>query len=376
MGTVTTELKKLIKRVLRPARDALRYLSWVRKDAARNRRWSQGKGPRILVTRDCSGDPLRYEVILDWVEANFPEIRAFFELHRLPFDARDLSRYGLHVPWLQDPVQQYAPRAYIWANQLAERCDAHGIPVINRVDRLTNATKALGSRLIASAGIRTPRTEWIRDIKEFRETLLGMSLPLIVREDWGHNAPMYRATTPNEARDLPVDCLRRPIAAEFIDTRSPRDDLYRKYRYVAIGDEGVPLHQHTSTHWITRGGNCEFSEALVKEEMEYLGREDPNHELLQHARRALGLDIVAFDYSHDSRGELIVWEANPSPTLRFPRKKHRNYRRPALERTMAGIISLYLTRAGLPVPPKIVELLSLRNQAEASSTLAAHLGES
>jgi hypothetical protein len=346
---------------------ALQYLLWVRRDASRNRRWSK-RGPRILVTRDCIEAPTANEVILEWVESNFPEIRALVELRRLPYRVRDWSRYVLHVPWLQDPVQHWSSRAYSSATRLAKQCDEHRVPVINRVERLTNTTKALGSRIIASVGIRTPRIEWIEDVEEFRETLLGFDFPVIVREDWGHNAPMYRATSHAELRDLPFDRVCRPIAVEFIDVRSPRDGLYRKYRYVAIGDKGVPLHMHTSTHWITRGANCERSEALIAEELEFLGREDPNHEILQRARKALGLDFVAFDYSYDSDGKIVVWEANPFPLLRFPQKEHRRYRSAALERTMAGIISLYLRKARLSVPPKIDELFSMGNSMSPSNS--------
>ncbi|HUG93332.1 MAG TPA: hypothetical protein VML55_21005 [Planctomycetaceae bacterium] len=77
----------------------------------------------------------------------------------------------------------------------------------------------------------------------------------------------------------------------------------------------MPLHLHVSADWQTRGTNCVYTEELCQEELAYLGGPDPNHARLQRARQALGLDFVAFDYSYDHEGRLVVWEANPFPLL-------------------------------------------------------------
>jgi len=54
---------------------------------------------------------------------------------------------------LQDPVENWSPRAHRWSVALAAECDQRGIPVINRVDRISNSVKPVGVRLIAGAGI-------------------------------------------------------------------------------------------------------------------------------------------------------------------------------------------------------------------------------
>ena len=41
---------------------------------------------------------------------------------------------------------------------------------------------------------------------------------------------------PRDASQIPLQQFARPIAVEFVDVRSPRDGLIRKYRYMAVGD--------------------------------------------------------------------------------------------------------------------------------------------
>ena len=120
------------------------------------------------------------------MEANHPILRGFFDVQDLPVVVKDWSHYVLHVPWLQDPVQYWSPGTYRYANRLAGRCDALKIPIINRVDRLLNTTKLIGSRIMQNAGLNVPKMAAIKDTKEFKDTLLGLRLPLFVREDWGH----------------------------------------------------------------------------------------------------------------------------------------------------------------------------------------------
>ena len=338
-------------------------ISWRCRDAVVNRRYARGD-ERFLITRHPAKSPRFYDVLLDWTQSRLPRVRGRFELHMLPLSVRDPSRYVLHVPWLQDPVQQWSAAVYEQAKRLTEELDGHGIPTINPVDRLTNAAKSAGARLIGEAGIRTPRTVPIDDAERFRDTFLGLELPLLVREDWGHSGDraietgqVVRCETPDAVRKLDLGRFTRPVAMEFIETRDPRDGLYRKYRYVAAGDTGVPVHLHVKDHWFVKGANQLYSEEIRDEDIAYLSGPDPNDEVLQRARRALKLDFVAFDYSWDLGGRLVVWEANPYPYFHFIGGR-RAYRTPAVERAFAAILELYHSRAGLPVPEEVERLLA------------------
>lgn len=322
-------------------------------DALRNLRYAWSDR-RFLVLHHPARQPFMYDVLLDWLAVFAPEARALFELHVLPFPVRDWSRYALHVPWLQDPVEAWSPSTFRRAARLAAACDRHGVPVVNRVERLANAAKSEGSRRIASAGFRTPRMARIEDPAEFRRSLLGIPLPLFVREDEGHGGPMLRADTEEEARALPVESLRRPVAVELVDVRSPADGLYRKYRYVVAGDAGVRQSMHVSRAWAARGSDTVFDEPLRDEEVAFLASPEPDHARFVAAREALGLDFVAFDYSLDAAGRPVVWEANPFPFLHFVGGRRR-YRKAATERVLAAMTALYLSRAGMDVPADFLD---------------------
>ncbi len=325
-------------------------------DHHRNQRYATAK-KRILVVRHAHKNPGVYHLLLDWLAEELPETRAVFELRQLPCQIRDWSSYLLLVSWLPDPVQQWSPRAYKQTQQLTAACDEHEIPIINRVENLTNAVKSEGARRMGSVGIRTPKMAVIGDEAQFKETLLGLSLPLFVREDWGHGGNIYRVDTMDQVQQLNILDFTRPVAVEFIETQNPNDGLYRKYRYVAAGDEGVAASLHVRKFWMVHGSNCEFSDALRDEELTFLRQPDPNHEILQRARRALDLDFVAFDYSYDPDGQLVVWEANPHPIIHFS-KGLRRYRIPAVQRTLAAMVKMYLKKSGMLIPSRLDEILS------------------
>jgi hypothetical protein len=271
---------------------------------------------------------------------------------------RDWSRYAVHAAWLQDPVQRWSPAAYRFANRLATECDRRGIAVVNRVDRLVNATKSTAARLLTEVGVHTPVMAPITDVAAFRATRLGLPLPLFVREDWGHGGPLRRADTDAEVRALPVERYRRPVAVELIDAPGP-DGLYRKYRYVVCGERGVPQTVHIATDWCVRGSREQtvYTEALRDEEIAFTRRPEPHHARFVDACRALGLDFVAFDYGYDRNGALVVWEANPYPYLHFVGGR-RAYRALPTTRVLGSLAALYLERAGLPVPDELRDLLA------------------
>ncbi len=325
------------------------------RDASRNRRWATALS-RFLVVRHARRGPSFYDVLLNWLETNHPTIRSRFELRHLGGLVRDWKPYVLHIPWLQDPVQAWSPTAYAQANRLAAACDAHGIPVINRVDRLANAGKASGTKLIATAGIRSARTARITDAKVFHERGCGLEFPFFVREDWRHGGAFYRVDSTRDLSRVRLREFRRPVAMEIIDVKNAQDGLYRKYRYLAAGSIGVPVSMHPCRSWIAKGTHTEYNDSLRDEELAFLNQPDPNHERLQQARCALGLDFVAFDYSYDRQGRLVVWEANPYPFIQFG-SVHRQYRWPAVERVLAAMTHLYFSRAGLSIPPEIQRFL-------------------
>lgn len=308
-----------------------------------------------------------YDVVLDWVAVNLPDELWRFDLRELPVR---LPRDGGHVamiPWLQDPVEDWSMTAWHQAMALTGQCDAAGISVINRVERLAQAGKACGARLMASCGLRAARTVRIDDVAAFRRDLGGLPLPLFVREDLGHGGPMLRANTADELRALDLSKLRNPTAVELIDMPDPRDGLYRKYRYLVAGRLGMPLHLQITPNWVTRGGQRVFDDRTRDEELAYVNTPHaalaPLHAQLHAACQAMGLDFVAFDYGLDAQGRAVVWEANPFPYLHFA-KRRMVYLNDAYHLSIVLMLALYYERAGLPLPERLAVWLARSPQVQ------------
>jgi hypothetical protein len=313
---------------------------------------------RFLIVRHRSYRRFFFSIILRWLQANFPQLSSHFEVRDLPIRVKDWSRYALHTAWLQDPVQRWSLKTYHQATTLNALCDQRGIPVINRVDRLINATKSRGAELMKEAGIRVARMARIENATEFQNSLLGLRLPLFIREDWGHDRRMFRVDTEEQLPQIPWQRFKRPVAVELVDVRSPSDGLYRKFRFVAAGDLGICHHLHVSRGWVTRGEDRVMNSQTRDEELQYISQPDANHEVFQRARQALGLELAAFDYGYTPDRKMIVWEANPFPHLLFATKRLQ-YKNPAMHRTLLAVVHLYFTAAGLPAPPDILEGLAL-----------------
>ena len=64
---------------------------------------------------------------------------------------------------------------------------------------------------------------------------------------------------------------------------------------------------------------------------------------------------MAFDYSYDHTGRLVVWEGNPFPHIQFG-SHHRQYRWPAVERGLAAMTRLYFSARAWPFRLKSSDL--------------------
>lgn len=313
-------------------------------------------GRRILVLRHSADRPHFYQVFLDWLAANYPEYRGLFELRLLPCPPLEIGNYALHLPWLQDPVQNWSMQAFDEACALEARCVRHSVPVINPVSRLANAGKREGAMRIAKAGLRTPKIVAIADISAFRRDRGGLEFPFFIREDWGHGGTLERIDDDAQLARIRIEQFCRPIAIELIDVRST-DGLYRKYRYFAIGDYGISHHLLTTNQWITRGADRIYDPQTRAEELAFIAAPNPHHAQFQQARQELGLDYVAFDYGYDHSGRAVVWEANPYPLIHWPASGGKSeFRVAALHRTLATMLLFYLEAAGVDAPTQLRRL--------------------
>lgn len=330
-------------------------------DAALNRRWRNGQ-PDILLVRHPQKGPWFYRQFLDWLGANFPQVRQRFELALLgQGDAIDPSRYRLLVPWLQDPVQAWSMKAYAQACSLTARFEVLGLPVVNKPATLANSAKSTMLETTRALGIKAARNFPIGCVADLHRAAGELGYPFIVRPDQGHGLKGLRIERRGDIDGISeraLTAIGKPVAIEFIDTVSA-DGLFRKFRYLAAGDTGVSVHLIASRHWEVRGDSKVMTEALASEEQDFISRHNRDAPPFDALRRALEFDFAAFDYAYDPGGNLVVWEANPYPSIVFGRESEAlRYRSVAVHRSFAAMTALYLSRAGLDVPSELAALVS------------------
>ena len=318
---------------------------------ARHRARTRDDSPRILALRHFFHQnrfPC-HNHFLNWVWQNAPDAAAHFQLGLLPMTRLRWDEVALFTPWLQDPVTDDMPAHYRRAKEIEDECIARGIPVVNGVSTFCNSVKSTALSLLREAGIKAARSVPIHDIAEFRQTMGGLTPPFIIREDFKHRSGSVLIETPDALEHVPWRTFSKPVAIEFIDTLGS-DGLYRKYRCMMIGDRALPRHMIPSRNWNVHAGDRKSTPRTNDEEISYMSGSDPNCAALDRARKVLGFDIVAFDYSYDREGNLVIWEPNPSPiiwTRSVEESPLANHHTAAIARIYAAILSLYLNRAGL-----------------------------
>ena len=359
--------RRLLRSVELSARWAIRPL----RDRVENFRQVTSRD-RIMIVRHRLHLTSYYRTFLDWLAAELPEARRLFELHALPCHRRISPRTTLVVPWVSENMLSRTPTARRHFQQLEAAATAHGIPTINRLDAILRALKLEASVAIAAAGVRTPRMRRIEDRRRFPDDLAGQQLPLLVRENRAHGGATksYLICNRAEAAQVPLEQFEDPIAVEYIDVQNP-DGYFRKYRYLASGDRGVALSLQIARDWEVRGCHRAICDATRQEEMAHQRQSDRNHDRFQKVRRALGLDVVAFDYSYTRAGEVVVWEINVLPGMGLKDRPEQSYINFGARRGMAAVVEWYLQRAGLPIPAALSEMLATGQPPAASARAVA-----
>lgn len=292
----------------------------VRFDLQRARRWdakyNRGLSPdksKILVLRDVNWGSDYNEDYLLWLRETHPDLSARVRLARVPCFDIDVSDVCLFVPWLQDPLRELYPKQYGYAEDIQNRCMTNGAEVVNPIQRLSVSIKSVALPLMAELGVRTAKVVKI-DLSDVEALVGQIPLPFFIRDDYRHGCPMQLIRDFHELTSVDWSLWQNPIAVEFIDTRC-EDGLYRKYRYFLFGKIGHNRHLIAGEDWNVHAASRIDDPDLHRTEREFIAETNPHHKTFLTLKKELGLDFVAFDYSYDQSGELVVWEPNPFPVF-------------------------------------------------------------
>ncbi len=235
-------------------------------------------------------------------------------------------------------------------------------PILNPPRRVHVTGRADNARLLGTLeGIVTPRIASIP-----RETLAGpkgiplleeqgFAFPLLLRTPGFHGGGHFlRIETPDAlapgAASLPG---QRLMAIEYLNARDA-DGKIRKYRVMMIDGKLHPLHKAVSSNWMIHYFSAEMADSPAHRAEDQRFLEDMPGALgpkavaaLERLRDALGLDYAGADFSLDSKGEILLFEANATMAIPLPNADEKwDYRRAPVLRLHQAVREMILTRAG------------------------------
>jgi glutathione synthase/RimK-type ligase-like ATP-grasp enzyme len=146
------------------------------------------------------------------------------------------------------------------------------------------------------------------------------AFPVIVRHATTHGGEMMELVYTREALAIFAEEAgdRSLYLTDYVDYSSP-DRLFRKYRFLFVGEEILPYHLAIGDSWkvhhaSTRMGEVEW---MRTEEQAFLANPEQvfgaaGMAALHTIRRQIGLDYCGIDCSLDAQGRVVVFEVNAS----------------------------------------------------------------
>ncbi|MCI5074919.1 hypothetical protein [Oricola sp.] len=296
---------------------------------------------RLLVVRHGPGRGRRgpfLELALDHVARADPQLHRRIAVHETGTPAPSLDGVGAVFFWLGDPLKELYPQCHREAAAIAADAAARGIAVANPPDALSNSVKSVQARLLAEAGIATPR----HAVFETREALIAhldeIACPVLIKSDRMHSQKGMRICRTADALRAAAMAprLTYPVSvAQFIDTRAGHDPrslegrLYHKKRTLVLGDIVHPRHMIFSAQPIVSLKTSTLApfrtfaalrHALplmpaarrsIEADNRFFFEGDGHEPLMRRVCEALGVSTAAIDYSVDAEGNPVIWEANP-----------------------------------------------------------------
>jgi hypothetical protein len=311
-------------------------------DRAENIAWRVAP-PLIVIESEPRRRQHFYGHFLEWLSRERPSLRSHVHLGRLPGRLPGGARL-LHA-WVPDPVAERAPQVYAQLTSFEREAARQHVPVVHPARVLSNSKRDVACERLTGVGLRTPRVAVVD--AGFDRHRGGLQLPMVVRRRWGHGGDVRRLDTEPLFEAWWAEVRTEPgswVAVEYLDVRSA-DGLYRKYRYLMAGSRGAPRHLIVSPRWEVRPADRVRTPSTRDEELAFVESPCPHHARFDAARQALEFEIVAFDYSYDVKGSLVVWEGNPYPDLSPPKGEVGKYLAATVDRSYGILADYYAERA-------------------------------
>jgi tetratricopeptide (TPR) repeat protein len=332
-------------------------------DAYASYRRALGLKPLVVVPAAISPPAFRVLLLFAPGAGNTP---FQYLIENAPFESNVLTL----LPNLDYDIAQHRAHADVVVNLVSDVdlslallepaqaiADRLGLPLVNPPAQVAQTDReAIARRLAPLPGCVVPQTRRHRaaqlraQLAEDADTPLPF--PLLVRPAGTHGGDHFEKTdTPAQLQAF-LDQHDAPdyYLTPFVDYRSD-DGLYRKYRFLFVGDEMLPYHLAIGEHWKVHHATTRMAEHawMQNEESGFLDQpwqvfDASQRAALEAIRETIGLDYFGIDCALARTGEVVVFEVNASMLVhgnnqQFP------YKTPAVERIRQAFQTLLADRA-------------------------------
>lgn len=198
--------------------------------------------------------------------------------------------------------------------------EAFGKPVVNDPAKVLRTTRdATALALAAIDGCRVPRTTRVAAGEALTESP-DRQFPLLARPAGTHGGDVFAKLDDAAALHafLAEHSGHDRYVIDYIDYRSV-DGLFRKYRFLFVGEEILPYHLAIGDDWKLHRDSTDMGRHVWMQEEEERFLRDPGEvfsaaqfEVLRAIRDRIGLDYFGIDCGLDRDGNLVVFEVNAS----------------------------------------------------------------
>jgi tetratricopeptide (TPR) repeat protein len=248
------------------------------------------------------------------------------------------------------------------AARIIERSDA---PVLNHPSVVSETTREMNARRLRDIeGVVAPRISRI-DRATLRSqaaaALLeadGFVFPLLLRSPGYHTGEHFIKVESAGDVVAAVDALPGDelLVIEYLDSTDSLGNA-RKYRVMIVDGVIYPLHLAISRDWKVHYFSADMAEQAVNraEDEAFLidmagTLGEPAMTAIARIRDALQLDYGGIDFGRDSRGSVVVYEANASMIVPTPDADPKwDYRRRPVALIQAAVRRMFIARARIVV---------------------------
>ncbi len=231
-------------------------------------------------------------------------------------------------------------------------------PILNHPSKvIPTSREEISKRLGAIPGVIAPRIASVGrgqlmgpGVRDYLNKL-GFSFPFLLRSPGFHGGQNFIYVENEEMLKSQLKALpgKNLLVIQYLDSRSP-DGKTRKYRVMMIDRKLYPLHAAVSHKWKIHFFSAEMAESPENREEdlrflnhmpEVLGK--PAVDALEKICSKLGLDYAGIDFSLNSKGEILLFEANATMLVQPPEPGPKwDYRRPGVQKILDAVQQMLL----------------------------------